>query len=99
MPATQEDIDSLAPILTKLGVAPPTHYYSIYKNRRGKFKAVRLWCHGNLGICRFDPIFLTDHYYNFIPIENLVIEVEEDTTFEPTNFNDTEIMEAYERMF
>lgn len=100
MPATPDDIKELQPILNKLGITPPTHYYSIYKNRRGKFKSVRLWCHGNLGVCRLDPIFLTDHQYNFIPIDNLVIEIEdEDTEFQPTNFEDVELKEAYERVF
>ena len=66
----------------------------------GKFKSVRLCCHGNLGICRLDPVFLTDHQYNFIPIDNLVIEIEdEETEFQPTNFEDVELKEAYERVF
>ena len=100
MPATPDDVKELQPILNKLGITPPTHYYSFYKNRRGKFKSVRLWCHGNLGICRLDPVFLTDHQYNFIPIDNLVIEVEdEEREFQPTNFEDVELKEAYERVF
>lgn len=100
MPATPDDVKELQPILNKLGITPPTHYYSFYKNRRGKFKSVRLWCHGNLGICRLDPVFLTDHQYNFIPIDNLVIEIEdEETEFQPTNFEDVELKEAYERVF
>ena len=99
MPATPEDVEALQPILMKLGMAAPTHYLSIYKNRRGKFKSVRLWCHGKLGICRLDPCFLTDHNHNFIPIDNLVIETEEEEKFKPTNFDDHVVSEAYEMVF
>ena len=99
MPATPEDVEALQPILMKLGMAAPTHYLSIYKNRRGKFKSVRLWCHGKLGICRLDPCFLTDHNHNFIPIDNLVIKTEEEEKFKPTNFDDHVVSEAYEMVF
>ncbi|MBS7257326.1 MAG: hypothetical protein KIG63_02630, partial [Methanobrevibacter sp.] len=64
-----------------------------------KFKSVRLWCHGKLGICRLDPCFLTDHNHNFIPIDNLVIKTEEEEKFKPTNFDDHVVSEAYEMVF
>ena len=52
---------------------------SIYKNRRGKFKSVVLWCQADLGTCRIKPMFMTDGSYEMLPIEdiNIIIDREE----------------------
>ncbi len=97
LPATQDDLKSLQPLLDK-GLTAPTHFISVYKNRRGKFKSVRLWCYGQLGMCRLDGLFITDHHYNLIQVDDLQIEVEDDK-HQPINFEDEEIAEVMEYVF
>ena len=54
---TTEDIEALEPILSSNVFERPTIKLSIYKNRRGKYKGVILWCKANLGCCRIQPMF------------------------------------------
>lgn len=81
LPTKEEDIVSLEKILSTGVFQKPNLKLSIYKNRRGKFKSVILWCHADLGTCRIKPMFLTDHSYEMLPIENINIVVEEDSAF------------------
>ena len=48
---------------------------SVYKNRRGRWKNVLLWCRADRGTCRIEPIFMTDFQYKLIEIEDLKINV------------------------
>lgn len=75
LPVTQEDREGLQEVVSKLGVDMPTIKISVYKNRRGRYKDVLLWCKADLGICRVDPIFVTDYRKELIPIEDLKIKV------------------------
>ena len=81
LPTKEDDIVSLEKILSTGVFQKPNLKLSIYKNRRGKFKSVILWCHADLGTCRIKPMFLTDHSYEMLPIENINIVVEEDSAF------------------
>lgn len=54
---------------------------SIYKNRRGRYKGVYLWCKADLGTCRIDPVFLTNYQYELQNIEDIKIEFKEDSVF------------------
>ena len=72
---SQEDLASLEPILKKEGFEAPTIKISVYKNRRGRYKSVLLWCKANRGICRIEPMFMTNYQHQFIPIEDLKINV------------------------
>ncbi|MCI6458495.1 MAG: hypothetical protein MSA56_12585, partial [Clostridium sp.] len=78
LPTKEDDIVSLEKILSTGVFQKPNLKLSIYKNRRGKFKSVILWCHADLGTCRIKPMFLTDHSYEMLPIENINIVVEEE---------------------
>lgn len=49
----------------------PTVKIAIYKNRRGQYKDILLWCNANRGICRIDPVFVTNYNYEIINIEDL----------------------------
>ena len=81
LPVTTEDIESLDSILVGGIYEQPTLKLSIYKNRRGRYKGVYLWCKANLGTCRIDPIFCTTYTYEFIPIEDTIIKVDETSAF------------------
>ena len=72
---SQEDKTALEGILKKEKLPDPVIKISIYKNRRGRYKGVLLWCKANRGICRIEPMFMTNYQYQLIPIEDLKINV------------------------
>ena len=51
---------------------------SIYKNRRGRYKGIFLWCKADLGVCRIEPMFATTYGYELIPLADLKIQVQEE---------------------
>ena len=81
LPVTTEDLESLTSI-TDTGVyEKPSLKLSIYKNRRGRYKGVYLWCKSNLGTCRVEPMFCTSYTYELIPIEDTIIKIDETSAF------------------
>ena len=52
LPVVQEDYEKLQKILTSTAFGKPNIKISIYKNRRGRYKGVFLWCKADLGTCR-----------------------------------------------
>ena len=67
---SQEDKEKLKPLLEKGGFPEPGIKISVYKNRRGRYKDVLLWCRANRATCRIEPMFVTDYQYNFIEIND-----------------------------
>lgn len=59
----------------------PNIKMSIYKNRRGRYKGIYLWCKADLGCCRIKPLFATDYSYEMINIDDVRIKVEESSAF------------------
>ena len=49
---SQEDLASLDTILKKGNYEKPVIKMSIYKNRRGRYKSILLWCKADRGTCR-----------------------------------------------
>ena len=72
---SQDDIEMIKPIVSQFGFEMPTMKIAIYKNRRGRYKDILLWCNAKRGICRIDPIFITNYNYEIIEIEDLKITV------------------------
>ena len=70
-----EDLVKLDKILSTNVFERPAIKMSIYKNRRGRYKSVLLWCKANRGICRIEPMFMTNYQYQLIPVEDLKINV------------------------
>ncbi len=84
---TDDDLVKLEPILSNnLEISPPNVKLSVYKNRRGSFTAVYLWCRADLGTCRIEPVFCTDWRYNPIKISDIKIIVEEGPAAWDTEF-------------
>lgn len=77
MSVTDEDLVSLNEILSTGVFATPNIKLSIYKNRRGRYKGVYLWCSADLGTCRIKPMFCTTYNYELVPIDDIKINVEE----------------------
>ena len=74
---TQKDKEALVDILSTGTFETPAIKLSIYKNRRGRYKGIYLWCKANLGTCRIQPMFATTYDYEIVQINNLSIMVEE----------------------
>ena len=78
---TDEDLVALDKILCANIFERPTIKISIYKNRRGRYKGVYLWCKANLGCCRIQPMFGTGDEYEMINIDDIRIKIEEPSAF------------------
>lgn len=82
LPVKENDLAALESVLNNNpNFGAPTIKLSIYKNRRGRYKSVILWCKADLGTCRIQPMFLTDFLYELQPIENIKINFEEESAF------------------
>ena len=79
--ARQHDLDKLEKILSTNIFDTPTIKMSIYKNRRGRYKGMYLWCKSDLSTCRITPMFATGWNYEIIEINDLKIKVEEEGAF------------------
>jgi replicative DNA helicase len=75
---TPEDLEKLAPILSSNpNFVTPNIKMSVYKNRRGSYKGVFLWCWADLGTCRVTPQFVTTWRHELVPIEDIKIIVDD----------------------
>ena len=74
LPVTSEDLENLERILINTGFKKPNLKISVYKNRRGRYKGIYLWCDADLGTCRIRPVFATGYNYELIQMNNLKIE-------------------------
>ena len=73
---TEDDLKKLEGIVGNSSFEKPTIKMSIYKNRRGRYKGIYLWCKADLGTCRVKPMFATTFGYEILKIDNLQIKVE-----------------------
>jgi len=81
LPTSSDDIENLAQILTNNAFEKPDLKMSVYKNRRGRYKGIYLWCKADLGTCRVKPMFATTYTYEIIQIDNLKILTTEPSAF------------------
>lgn len=72
---SQEDKEALKPILLKQNLPEPVIKISIYKNRRGQYKDILLWCKADRGICRIEPMFATTYNYELVDLPDLKIKI------------------------
>ena len=68
---TDDDLAKLEPILSTGRFKTPNIKMSVYKNRRGRYKGVYLWCDADLGTCRVQPMFCTTYRYEMQSIEDI----------------------------
>lgn len=74
---TDEDLVKLEPILDTGRFKVPNIKLSIYKNRRGRYKGVYLWCYADLGTCRINPMFCTTFNHEMVSIEDIQVIIDE----------------------
>lgn len=77
----EEDLTALDKILASNVFEKPTIKLSVYKNRRGRYKGIYLWCKADLGCCRIKPMFCTTYDYELVNINDIKIMVEEESAF------------------
>ena len=81
LPVKQKDLEALELILSANTFDKPNLKLSVYKNRRGRYKGVYLWCKADLGCCRVKPMFCTTFDYEILNVEDLKIITEEPSAF------------------
>ena len=72
---SQEDKEALKDVINRGGFEMPEIKISIYKNRRGQYKDILLWCKANRATCKIIPMFATDYQYKIIDIPELKIKI------------------------
>ena len=77
----EEDLEALSDIFATNMFDKPTVKMSVYKNRRGRYKGIILWCKADLGCCRVNPMFATTYDYELIALDDIKITVEEESAF------------------
>ena len=78
---TQKDKESIQDIIAKGKFEVPTIKISVYKNRRGRWKGIYLWCKANRGVCRIEPMFVTKWNYELVEMEDLRIHISDESAF------------------
>lgn len=73
-----DDLVKLDKILATNVFERPTIKISVYKNRRGRYKSVYLWCRSNLGCCRIEPMFCTTYDYELVSIDDMKIILDDE---------------------
>ena len=72
---SKEDKDALKEVIMRFKYEEPTIKISVYKNRRGQYKDILLWCKADQGTCRVIPMFATDYNYQLIDLPDFKINV------------------------
>ena len=76
-----DDLVALEPILASNIFDKPTIKISVYKNRRGRYKGIYLWCKADLGTCRIQPMFCTTWGYEMVSIDDIRVVIEKESAF------------------
>lgn len=72
---SKEDKDALKEVIMRFKYEEPAIKISVYKNRRGQYKDILLWCKADQGTCRVIPMFATDYNYQLIDLPDFKINV------------------------
>lgn len=75
---TDDDLAKLQPVLEgNPSFKPPNVKLSVYKNRRGSYRGIFLWCNADLGTCRIQPQFCTNWRREVVSINDIKVIVDE----------------------
>lgn len=72
---SKKDEDSLADLCRRGGFPMPNVKMAVYKNRATRWKNILVWMNADRGVCRFEPMFVTDYKYELINMEDFKINV------------------------
>ena len=71
----QDDLAALEEVIQSGGFEKPSIKISVYKNRRGRYKNILMWCKSNRGTCKIEPMFVTNYQYELLEIDDLRIRI------------------------
>ena len=74
---SKDDLKALDLLIKQNHFEVPQIKMSVYKNRRGRYKDVLLWCKAQRGTCRIEPMFVTDYQYKLIDVPVYKVTVKE----------------------
>lgn len=74
---SQDDLKALDLLIKQNHFEVPQIKISVYKNRRGRYKDVLLWCKAQRSTCRIEPMFVTDYQYKLIDVPIYKVAVKE----------------------
>ena len=66
---TPQDIEKISPILQSTGMPIPKIKMGVYKNRGNELSNHIVWCNDDKGVCKINPMFITDYNYNIVELE------------------------------
>lgn len=69
------DTEAIGDVVKNMGIEMPNLKISIYKNRRGRYNHILLWCKADLGICRIEPLFATSYNYELVEMDRYKINI------------------------
>ena len=72
---SKEDKEALREVIARFKFEEPVIKISVYKNRRGQYKDILLWCKANQATCRVIPMFATDYNYQLVDLPDFKINV------------------------
>ena len=72
---SKEDKEALREVIARFKFEEPVIKISVYKNRRGQYKDILLWCKANQAICRVEPMFATDYNYQLVDLPDFKINI------------------------
>lgn len=72
---TKKDEEALADVCRRGGFPMPNVKMAVYKNRATRWKNILVWMYADKGICRFDPLFITDYKYALVEMEDFKINI------------------------
>lgn len=91
---TKKELELLEDIIERVGLnnnrCVPNICYSIYKNRGGKFKNIKIWGYQDLGTMEFIDLFCTDESYSLVNVDRTYLIpnlLDEEVVAEPTPVN------------
>ena len=70
---TADDLTAINEFCNQTGLQVPNMKISIYKNRRGRYNHIYLWCYADLSTCRINGLFATEYDYKVIEINDTQI--------------------------
>lgn len=62
---TKEELAKIQPIIASTSMMP-NMFLDVYKNRRSRFKSVRVWMQADLGRMRYKVLYVTDWKHNLV---------------------------------
>ena len=74
--ATDEDKKMLESLCESAHLEMPSIKISVYKNRRGVYNRLFIWCKEDRGTCRIIPLFCTRYDYTLLEVPELDIQLE-----------------------